>query len=92
MARHDLPTRLRGGFVGLTLKNFKRAGIWFAMPALLVIPTDLCENLIQLLALTGTEDLLHIKALLTPIKFRLFKVAASISAMSRCLGLWRRLV
>ena len=62
------PLAYGGFFVGLTLKNFKRGGIWFAMPALLVMPTELCENLIQLLALTGAEDLRHIKALLTPIK------------------------
>ena len=84
------PLAYGGLFVGLTLKNFKQVGMWLAIPAFLVIPTDICENLIQLLALTGTEDLLHIKAILTPIKFMLFYVSGSIAAISLSLGIWRR--
>ncbi|MBT5054885.1 MAG: hypothetical protein HOM69_16770 [Gammaproteobacteria bacterium] len=85
------PLAYGGFFVGLTLKHFNRGRFWLAMPALLVIPTDIFENLIQLLALTGAEDLLGIKALLTPIKFTLFNVAAGIAAVSLCLGIWRHI-
>ena len=84
------PLAYGGFFVGLTLKYFEQAGIWLAIPAFLVIPTDICENLIQLLALTGTEDLLHTKAMLTPIKFMLFNVSATIAALSLSIGIWRR--
>ena len=86
------PLAYGGFFLGLTLKNFKHVGIWLAIPAFLVIPTDICENLIQLLALTGTEDLLQIKAILTPIKFMLVNISATIAALSLSIGIWRRFV
>ncbi len=86
------PLAYGGFFLGLTLKNFKHVGIWLAIPAFLVIPTDICENLIQLLALTGTEDLLQIKAILTPIKFMLVNISATIAALSLSIGMWRRFV
>ena len=86
------PLAYGGFFAGLTLKNFKQMGAWLAIPAFLVIPTDICENLIQLLALTGTEDLLQIKAILTPIKFMLFNISATITALSLSIGIWRRFV
>lgn len=85
------PLAYGGFFVGLTLKYFEQAGIWLVIPAVLVIPIDICENLIQLLALTGTEDLLHIKAMLTPIKFMLFNVSATIATLSLAIGIWRRI-
>ena len=86
------PLAFGGFFVGVTLKYFEQVGIWLAIPAFLVIPTDICENLIQLLALTGTEDLLQIKAILTPIKFMLFDISATIAALSLSIGIWRRFV
>ena len=86
------PLAFGGFFVGVTLKYFEQVGIWLAIPAFLVIPTDICENLIQLLALTGTEDLLQIKAILTPIKFMLFYISATIAALSLSIGIWRRFV
>ena len=86
------PLAYGGFFVGLTLKHFKQLGMWLAIPAFLVIPTDICENLIQLLALTGAEDLLHIKAILTPIKFMLFNIAGCIAAVALSLGIWRHFV
>ena len=86
------PIAYGGFFVGVTLKYFEQVGIWLAIPAFLVIPTDICENLIQLLALTGTEGLLQIKAILTPIKFMLFNISATIAALSLSIGIWRRFV
>ena len=86
------PLAFGGFFVGVTLKYFEQVGIWLAIPAFLVIPTDICENLIQLLALTGTEDLLQIKAILTPIKFMLVNISATIAALSLSIGIWRRFV
>ena len=85
------PLAYGGFFVGLTLKYFEQAGRWLVIPAFLVIPIDICENLIQLLALTGTEDLLDIKAMLTPIKFMLFNVSATIATLSLAIGMWRRI-
>ncbi|NRB42164.1 MAG: hypothetical protein HRU20_27455 [Pseudomonadales bacterium] len=59
-------------FAGAAIKYFPRVGIYLAIPALLAIPVDLIEGLIQILALTGTADWLSVKAIITPIKTSLF--------------------
>lgn len=61
---------------GLVLQSFGKARFWLAIPALLAIPVDLSENVIQLLALKGYEVLLPIKAILTPAKVILVFVLA----------------
>jgi hypothetical protein len=59
-------------FAGVALRCFPKVGKVLVLPILLVIPTDLFEGLIQILALTGTVDLLALKAVVTPLKFGLF--------------------
>ena len=66
------PFAYGGLFIGLTLRFGGKFGLWLAIPAFLVIPVDLAENTIQLMALTGNDGLLPIKAVLTPLKFVLF--------------------
>lgn len=74
----DIPYPLAYGglFAGLCLRHGDRYGLWLASPALLVIPIDLVENGIQILALLGIEALLVAKEFLTPAKFLLFGIAA----------------
>ena len=86
------PLAYGGLFAGLTLRNFKTYGKWLALPALLVIPVDIIENIIQLVALSGSEDLLGVKSLLTPTKFMLFNVAGSISLFSIALAVVRGII
>jgi hypothetical protein len=73
------PLAYGGLFAGLTLKYGGKPGVWLALPALLVIPVDLIENTIQLLALSSSEGLLPVKAVLTPAKFVLFNLAGIIA-------------
>lgn len=63
-------------FAGLALRTLKPV---FALPAWLVIPTDLAEGYVQVMALTGAGDLLWLKAYLTPLKLVLFLAAIVIA-------------
>lgn len=69
-------------FAGLALKFTKNFGVLLAIPALLFVGFDLCENTIQLMALKGNYSLLGVKAFVTPTKFILFYVAALIALAS----------
>ncbi|WP_317112318.1 hypothetical protein [Chroococcidiopsis sp. SAG 2025] len=66
----------------LALKFFGKAGVWLSLPAFVVIPVDLSENIIQLVALKGNEALLPFKAILTPAKFTLIFIAGSIALIA----------
>ncbi len=59
-------------FVGSAYRFFPSVGRWLAAPILLLVPVDLLEGLVQILALTDTVDWLGAKALLTPAKLVLF--------------------
>jgi hypothetical protein len=80
------PIAYGGLFAGLALRFGGNAGIWLAIPALAVIPVDLFENTIQLFALTGSEGLLSVKAILTPVKVILFNLAGLIALGALALG------
>ena len=69
-------------FAGLTLRVFGSHVSWLSIPAFIVIPVDLAENVIQLIALKGNEVLLPLKAVLTPVKFALFYVAGVIALVA----------
>ena len=58
-------------FAGVTLLFFPKRR-WLALPGLLVIPVDLFEGLVQVLALLEVSDWLGAKALVTPLKLLLF--------------------
>ncbi len=85
------PLAYGGLFAGLTLRYFQTYGKWLVLPALLVIPVDITENIIQLLALSGSESLLGVKALLTPTKFILFQLSAGLALISVLVAAARRL-
>jgi hypothetical protein len=76
-------------FLELCLRHGGRFVLFLAAPAFLVMPADLVENAVQVVALLENETLLHGKAYLTPTKFLLFYVAAmvEIGSLSISLGL-----
>jgi len=66
-------------FAGIALRSFP---VWLALPGLTVIPVDLFEGVVQVLALMGEESVLWLKAYLTPMKIILFRIAFFIAAIS----------
>lgn len=74
-------------FAGLALRAFKPL---FALPAIAVIPTDLSEGFVQVMALTGTVDLVWMKAYLTPLKLGLFFGAMAIALVALVIDIIRR--
>jgi len=79
-----------GLFAGSALRVFTRYGRFLALPALVVIPTDLIEGVVQVLALTGTADWLDAKAVLTPAKLVLFAAGLCITVFAWATWLYRR--
>lgn len=59
-------------FIGSAYRFFPFKGFPLALPAMACIPVDLAEGVVQVLALTGTADLVGTKAVLTPLKQLLF--------------------
>lgn len=74
-------------FAGLAWRALKPL---YASPAIAVIPTDLAEGFVQVMALTGNYDLIWLKAYLTPAKLVLFFAAIAIALAALCMGYWRR--
>ncbi|MEM8780169.1 MAG: hypothetical protein AAGF26_15110 [Cyanobacteria bacterium P01_G01_bin.49] len=82
-----------GSFLaGLVLESFGKTKKWLLIPALLAIPVDLSENVIQLLALRGYEALLSVKAILTPTKMILVFAMAIPIALAALINLIRQRV
>ena len=63
-------------FAGLALTRFSRI---FCAPAIAVIPVDLAEGHVQVMALLGNDQLIDLKTVLTPLKLILFVLAALIA-------------
>ena len=59
-------------FAGSAYAFFERFGRYLAIGLLVVVPTDLLEGVVQVLALTETADLIDAKVVLTPLKTVLF--------------------
>ncbi|PHR60745.1 MAG: hypothetical protein COA43_06295 [Robiginitomaculum sp.] len=77
------PLTLSGFMAGITLHYRNRLPqslhkIMLA-PALIALIMDLCENAVQVLALSGHAGLLSLKTILTPLKFSMFALAALIA-------------
>lgn len=77
------PLTLSGFMAGITLRYRNRLpqGLHKAIlaPALIALITDLCENTVQVLALSGHTDLLSLKTILTPLKLSMFALSALIA-------------
>ena len=74
-------------FAGLALRSLRPL---YALPAVTVIPVDLIEGAVQVLALTGTQDLIWLKAYVTPTKLVLFIAAMAIAGIALFLHIRRR--
>lgn len=59
-------------FIGSAYAFYERFGRYIALLLLAVVPTDLLEGVVQVLALTDTADFVDAKAILTPLKTGLF--------------------
>lgn len=59
-------------FVGSAYRFFPAKGFYLCLPALICIPVDLMEGIVQVWALVGTADFTQAKAMLTPLKVILF--------------------
>ena len=59
-------------FIGSAYAFYERFGRYIAIVLLVVVPTDLLEGVIQVLALTNSADFVEAKAVLTPLKTGLF--------------------
>lgn len=70
-----------GGLLAGLAARFASPGwtVWGAVPALLTVGTDLCENLVQALALADVADVLWMKTVLTPLKFILLSAASCLA-------------
>ena len=77
-------------FAGMALKFFGPSGKWLALPGILAIPVDLTEGVIQVLALSGQEDVIVHKAWVTPWKLGLFGAAALITLVAVVVALRRK--
>lgn len=73
-------------FAGLALKVFRPI---FAAPSLLVVPVDLTEGVVQIMALNGDMSGLWLKAYVTPLKLILF-VSAIVIAIWALIKLWKQ--
>lgn len=63
-------------FAGMALLRFRPV---YTVPAIAVIPTDLAEGAVQVMALLGDDQLIGWKAMLTPLKLGLFLIAIIIA-------------
>ena len=78
-------------FIGSAHKFFATAGWLLALPVYVLVPTDLIEGVVQVLALVGTADFLDAKAYLTPLKSGLFILGLLVTMIGWIKWLWQRL-
>ena len=61
-------------FIGSGYKFYGKWGWIVAAPVYVLVPTDLLEGIVQVLALTDVADWIDAKAVLTPLKTMLFLI------------------
>ena len=84
------PLAYGGLFVGLAWRFLGAAGPLLALPGLAVIPIDLTEGVVQIMALGGNNDVVVHKAWVTPLKFGLFLPASLIALFALGLAVRRK--
>ena len=77
-------------FVGMALRFFGRWRALLALPGVMVVPVDLTEGVIQILALQGMDGIVWAKAYITPLKLYLWFAALGISILAAAIALKRR--
>jgi len=78
-------------FIGSCHKFYEEWAWALAAPIYLLIPTDLIEGVVQVLALTSTADWLDAKSILTPLKTMLFLFGLSTTVTGWVMWLAQRL-
>lgn len=73
------PFAYGGLLAGLTLRYWHTFGRLLILPAILVIPADLIEGVVQIFILNGEIGLVGMKSWLTPLKYGLFFLALAIA-------------
>ena len=76
-------------FIGSALKFYNKFGWLIASPFFVLVPMDILEGIIQVLALTGTVDMMDAKAVLTPVKSILFLFGLSTTIIGFILDRYR---
>lgn len=74
----------------MALRFFGRWGFQFALRGIAFIPADLTENVVQIMLLNGHENVVWLKATVTPLKLGLFFLGLTIAIVGLCAGLGRR--
>ena len=85
------PVAYGGFFAGVIWRFFGKFGGWLALLALAAGAADAIENTIQLFILSGAEDLIWLKGIITPIKYSTFLPAAALALIGLCIAVARRL-
>ncbi len=65
-----------GFFAGIAARLAKTWRRWAVLPAFIYVIADFAENIVQMLALKGADNLLALKDILAPLKFLGFLAAA----------------
>ena len=82
------PVVYGGLFAGLALRFLGPLGAWAAAICLAVIPVDLMEGAVQIMALSGHDGVLGAKSVLTPIKIGLLWTGIAIAVLSLLWGMF----
>lgn len=69
-------------FIGMALRFLGRFGLWLALPGIAVVPVDLTEGVIQILLLTGSDNVAWMKVYVTPLKLGLWFAALLIAMVA----------
>ena len=69
-------------YIGVALRFYPNWGRYLALPSMLVIPVDLFEGLVQILALIEVTDWLTLKAVVTPLKTVLFLFGLAVAVVA----------
>lgn len=77
-------------FVGSAYAFYGRFGWLIALPFFVLVPVDLLEGVVQVLALNGVADWVDAKAVLTPLKTGLFLFGVLITVVGWVIWLFRR--
>lgn len=77
-------------FIGCAHRFYPVRGRLLALPVYVLVPADLAEGVVQVLALTGTADWMPAKLVLTPLKGALVLFALLTTVTGVCLWLLAR--